>query len=887
MSKRCRRKLINNIIDDEEELGGKSNSKLPIFEKQSPPNSNTKPTWASKPSIEDSSDEEIFPIKRLKNSDSLQIEENKTSYHPKESGSPQKVNIFEEIKQTDIRKQKPITNKHANFFIITSTGKLYNKAKIGVEYAKNNDERNPVETNELEETIYLSPSTGKSCQVLQNVTIPCSSVPTTPRQQIRKNKNLSSFCSLSMDFPHLNSESRTSSLSEISCSNLLDCDLSLNEENIKKLLHEQTPEQKRSCQNFRSECAVSNDSNLSNCKEKKAIEVTVIVEDVSKDIDRKKQNRVNKLSTVLKLPDSIDYDRIEHLNSDNETIIENRTRDNLPDILKSPDANNCNNDSSESEESDIISLEGCIGTEQELSSDESENTENDTLDEEEALPSRQINKNDDDEWIDISESPVNFDEFVGENTYNIPSFVKSSEDVYKLFVTEEMINKMVSETNNYARNYLRTNQLNMKRKSRMKHWTDTNLQEMKTFLAVVMAMGLCKVPLINLYWSKNNLYRNEFISSAMTRDRFLLLLKCWHVSDVSNDDKTDKLYKIRDMLSMITDNFQNILNPGKYVVIDETMIPWRGRLGFRQYIKNKSHRYGVKLYKLCTPEGYTYQIEIYTGKTDQKKEVDHSQKVVLRLMNNLIEQGRIVIVDNFYTSVTLAEKLLSQKTFVCGTLNVRRKYLPKKVVNANIKKGQIIGKMNKKGVKVLKWVDKRNVLMLTTCKDHDDKLIDTGKKKRGTNECIKKPGCVIMYNETKKGIDYSDQMSSYYTTLKKGIKWWRKVIMELIFGTALINAWIVYNSINDDANKLPKRQFVEQLIEAFTKNDLDVDTEPTPNNPHHLEKRSKKRRCVGCYEKLRTFLSSREADKKAKKILTECIGCKKYYCLTCFNKNHP
>ncbi|CAB3229529.1 unnamed protein product [Arctia plantaginis] len=93
--------------------------------------------------------------------------------------------------------------------------------------------------------------------------------------------------------------------------------------------------------------------------------------------------------------------------------------------------------------------------------------------------------------------------------------------------------------------------------------------------------------------------------------------------------------------------------------------------------------------------------------------------------------------------------------------------------------------------------------------------------------------------------------------------------MELIFGTALINAWIVYNSINDDANKLPKRQFVEQLIEAFTKNDLDVDTEPTPNKPHHLEKRSRKRRCVGCYEKLRTFLSSREADKKAKKILTE------------------
>ncbi|VVD00732.1 unnamed protein product [Leptidea sinapis] len=63
---------------------------------------------------------------------------------------------------------------------------------------------------------------------------------------------------------------------------------------------------------------------------------------------------------------------------------------------------------------------------------------------------------------------------------------------------------------------------------------------------------------------------------------------------------------------------------------------------------------------------------------------------------------------------------------------------------------------------------------------------------------------------------------------------------------------------------MPKRLFVEQLIEAFTKKDLDVDTEPTANKAHCLEKGSKKRmstRCVGCYEKLLTFLS-RGADKK-------------------------
>lgn len=66
-------------------------------------------------------------------------------------------------------------------------------------------------------------------------------------------------------------------------------------------------------------------------------------------------------------------------------------------------------------------------------------------------------------------------------------------------------------------------------------------------------------------------------------------------------------------------------------------------------------------------------------------------------------------------------------------------------------------------------------------------------------------------------------MSLYYTALKKGLKWWRKVIMELLFGTALVNAWIVYNLIND-GNKIPKLQFVEEIIKAFTKKDFDNDT---------------------------------------------------------------
>lgn len=123
--------------------------------------------------------------------------------------------------------------------------------------------------------------------------------------------------------------------------------------------------------------------------------------------------------------------------------------------------------------------------------------------------------------------------------------------------------------------------------------------------------------------------------------------------------------------------------------------------------------------------------------------------------------------------------------------------------------------MNQNGVRVIKWVDKRPVLMISTCENHIAELKTIQKIKNGNRQEIKKPECVFTYNKSKKGIDYSDQMSSYYSSLKRGLKWFRKVIMELLFGTALINAWIVLNLVK--GTKMSKKIFVEYIIEAFTR----------------------------------------------------------------------
>ena len=55
-----------------------------------------------------------------------------------------------------------------------------------------------------------------------------------------------------------------------------------------------------------------------------------------------------------------------------------------------------------------------------------------------------------------------------------------------------------------------------------------------------------------------------------------------------------------------------------------------------------------------------------------------------------------------------------------------------------------------------------------------------------------KPLAVVEYNEGKCGIDYSNQMVSYATTIRKGIKWHRKLGIRLLLRISVVNALTVY-----------------------------------------------------------------------------------------------
>ncbi|CAH1966167.1 unnamed protein product [Acanthoscelides obtectus] len=108
------------------------------------------------------------------------------------------------------------------------------------------------------------------------------------------------------------------------------------------------------------------------------------------------------------------------------------------------------------------------------------------------------------------------------------------------------------------------------------------------------------------------------------------------------------------------------------------MLLWRGLL-FRQYIKNKKHKYGIKFYLLTECDGTILKIQIYCGVFDDLGGKGHAANVVLNLLDNYCNNGYSVYMDNFYNSVSLARQLLENKIFCTGTLRAGRKDTPKEI----------------------------------------------------------------------------------------------------------------------------------------------------------------------------------------------------------------
>jgi len=109
----------------------------------------------------------------------------------------------------------------------------------------------------------------------------------------------------------------------------------------------------------------------------------------------------------------------------------------------------------------------------------------------------------------------------------------------------------------------------------------------------------------------------------------------------------------------------------------------------------------------------------------------------------------------------------------------------------------------------MKWLDRQDVYMLTTC--FSDKMLCTGK-----TDYIRKPDCIIKYNESMGSVDKTDMLLSSVECVCKTIKWYKKVYFHLI-DMSLLN---VYSSYKQVTGKNPlladfQLELIRQIIDRY------------------------------------------------------------------------
>nr|CAI5829118.1 unnamed protein product [Callosobruchus analis] len=122
----------------------------------------------------------------------------------------------------------------------------------------------------------------------------------------------------------------------------------------------------------------------------------------------------------------------------------------------------------------------------------------------------------------------------------------------------------------------------------------------------------------------------------------------------------------------------------------------------------------LNFFELCAPNGYVFDMEIYKGKQETKSKEPKLDSLVLRLMQPYLNRGHHLVMDNYYNSVTLSQKLMEKcKTHTSGTLRENRKQNPKVMTMQKLKKGEYIWR-RRKGVYVSKSRDNTDVLAIAT-----------------------------------------------------------------------------------------------------------------------------------------------------------------------------
>ncbi|XP_049855224.1 piggyBac transposable element-derived protein 3-like [Schistocerca gregaria] len=268
---------------------------------------------------------------------------------------------------------------------------------------------------------------------------------------------------------------------------------------------------------------------------------------------------------------------------------------------------------------------------------------------------------------------------------------------------------------------------------------------------------------------------NEAVSDA--KRYFESLMGTLHFNDNTKrpDPETqdhDKLYKIRPIIYHV--NKKCLLLPmSERLSVDEQICTTKARHHMKVYMKDKSHKWGYKLFVLCGDMGFAHKIEIYSGqennpkfRLDNEPHIGASGNVVIRLIREVPRyQNYKFYFDRYYTSMDLVVYLFKFGIQSVGIIQRNRITNCKFQSENELKKeeygyfGEYITSVDNVDVSSVLYEDNNIVCFLSTFVGELPKSeVTRFDRKKREHRMVQCPAVVSVYNSHMGNVDLLDSI---------------------------------------------------------------------------------------------------------------------------------
>ncbi|KAI5634128.1 transposase IS4 domain-containing protein [Phthorimaea operculella] len=461
---------------------------------------------------------------------------------------------------------------------------------------------------------------------------------------------------------------------------------------------------------------------------------------------------------------------------------------------------------------------------------------------------------------------------------------------YKAFIQywdKTIMGHIVAETNAYAAAH-----------PEWTGWYDTNIHELYTLFAFWIMTGIVRLPSIRAYFSENPLLYTSCFRTMFTRVRYERLCAALHFNDDTlrlREANTSKTFALDPIIKLLNVRFQKAFVPRQEICIDDSLTPWKGSLSFRQFIRTKSAKFGIKTFELCeSSTGYLWSFFVYTGKEDNPdtslpSSLTLSSKTVVKLVRPLLNKGYTLFMNNSFNSPLLTRFLKRNKTDVVGFLGTTRQHVPELIVQCELQPGQFVAR-HSGDMTVMAYHDRKKICLISTY--HGDEVTLSPPKPQMRQ--VYKPKLLLDYKKGMRGVDMKDGMlESHHIERKKCRKWNMKLFKRLL-NASVLNARICREATA--GRRMAHVSFRLQLVDQILKKHLP--SVPRRRHPAPVQQPLQVNQASSRFTTnthwpsaiLKRSADGRIARRKCKECKSsttfECVSCSIGLCIPCFGGYH-